>query len=95
MPLVTGHQVIGASSVGAFHELVVVGVRRHVQWARWLNGMGTSLNELQELLPDAPADLELRASQNIAVFGEDRFGDVKPCRLGNRKQENGALQAVR
>ena len=33
MPLVSGHQLIGAGSVGALQELVAVGVRRHLERA--------------------------------------------------------------
>src|ERR1035437_9405796 len=91
MPLVAGHQVIGAGGIGALQELVVAGVLRGVQRARRLDNLRMVLDELQELQAEALADSQLRARQHFTVFRENRVGDVQPGRFGDRKQKDGAL----
>ncbi len=60
MPRTAGHQVIGAGGIGAFQEIVVVRVLRHPQRAGWGNRARAVPDELEELLPYAFADLEVR-----------------------------------
>src|SRR5882762_748351 len=46
MPLVAGYQVVDASRVGAFQELVVVGILRNLERTRGVNELRMVLYEL-------------------------------------------------
>jgi PAS domain S-box-containing protein len=61
MPLVAGHQVVGTGSIGALQKLVVAGVLRGLERTRWADELRTVLYELEELLPESPADFKFRA----------------------------------
>src|SRR5580692_3457579 len=50
------------------------------------------LNELQQLLPKAFANLQFRTGKHLAEFFQDRTGDIQAGRFGNGKQQHGALQ---
>jgi hypothetical protein len=53
------------------------------------------LYKLDELRAKTTPDLEFRTRQDIAIFREDGFGDVKPGWPGERKEEHGALESLR
>ena len=55
MSLVTGHQVV-ARGVGAFQELVVIGVFRNAERRHGANRLRMIFDELQKLLPQASAN---------------------------------------
>lgn len=95
MPLVAGHQVVSARGVGAFQKFVVVRVARHLERSRGPDAAGMALDELQDLLAEAFADLQLRACEHFPIFVHNRFADVEPGRFGDRQQEDGTLEAVR
>ena len=90
-----GHQVVGAGGVGAFQKLVVVGVLCDLERARGLYDLRMVLDEIEELLPEALADFQLRAREHFPVFRNNGVGNVQPGRFGDRKQEDGALESVR
>src|SRR6516225_1525520 len=95
MPLVPGHQVVGAYGIGAFNELVIVGIARHLQCPRWLHQPGVAPDELEKLLPGSLADLQLRAGEHLAVLNKYSGGHVERCRFGDRQDQDGALESVR
>ncbi len=68
MTRIAGYQVVGASGIGAFQEDVVVGIRGDSERLRWRHRLRMAPNELQDLLTQALADLELRAREHFAVF---------------------------
>lgn len=61
MPLVASDQVIGASSIGAFQELVVVGILRDLKRSRRMHELRMILYELEKLPAKAPADAKFPA----------------------------------
>jgi len=95
MTLVAGYQIIGAGCVCAFKELIIVGVFCNLKRTRGSNELRMILYELEELLPEAPADLEFRARKHLTVFRENGFADIQPGWFGERKEEHGALESVR
>src|SRR5713226_1806692 len=95
MSLVAGYQVVGTGSIGTLQKLVVAGVRGDLERMRWADEMRTVLYELEELLPESPADFKFRACEHLAVFRENGFGDVQPGRFRDCKHEDGALESVR
>jgi hypothetical protein len=92
MPLIVGHQVVGAGSIGALQELVIAGVFRDPERARGADELSMILDELEKLLPEAPADFENRAREHVPIFRNDGVGNVKPGWFGDRKQKDGALE---
>src|ERR1017187_9574815 len=52
-------------------------------------------DEMEELLPETPANLQLRARQQLAVFGENGLGSIQRGRLGGRQQKDCPLESVR
>ena len=74
--LAAGYQVVGASRVCTFQELVVVGVLRYPKCTLWVNALRAVLDELEKLLPKPPADFEFPACQNFLVFHQNSFRDV-------------------
>jgi len=95
VPLVTGYEVIGAGRVGAFQELVVVGVLRNLERMSRANELRTVLDELEELLPKASADFEFGAREDFPIFRENGWGDIQPGGFRHRKHEHSALESVR
>lgn len=73
MSPVAGDQVVRVCGAGAFQKPIVVRAPRFY-------GV-TILDEMEELLALALANLQLRASQHIAVFAPDRLADVEPGRV--------------
>src|SRR5438132_4503509 len=52
-------------------------------------------DQLEELLTETPANLQLRARQHLAVFGENGLGNIQRGRLGGRQQKDCPLESVR
>src|ERR1035437_4547792 len=52
-------------------------------------------DELKELLPETPANPQLRTHQHLAVFGENALGSIQRGRLGDRQQKDCPLESVR
>jgi len=94
MPLVAGYQIVDASRVRAFQELVVVGILRNMERARGVNELRTVLYHLKELSPKASADLELRARENLPVFRKNGFADEEPGWSGHGEHEHGTLESI-
>jgi len=60
MALVAGHQVVGASGIGALQKLIVARVLRDPERARRLDESRMILYELEKLMPETPADFQFR-----------------------------------
>ena len=71
VPLIAGNQVIGTGSVGTFHENVIGWIRGDQGQTRRRNDVGVILNQLDQLLTEAPADLQLGPSQNGRIFRQN------------------------
>lgn len=95
MSRIADHQIVGAGSVGALQEHVVVRVRRHLKPSCRHHSMGSALDELEELLPESLADFQFPAGEHLAVLGKDGIRNVELGGSGGRQQEDGVLQAVR
>ena len=95
MPLVAGHQVVGARGVGALQKLVVVRVPRHLERACGPDGVRTAPDELKKLLAQALADFQFRPREYFPVFRKNGVGNVQSGWFRDRKQEDGALESVR
>jgi hypothetical protein len=52
VPLIARDQVVGAGSVGAFQEDIVVGIARDFKTPRRYDGVTVVPDELEQLLPD-------------------------------------------
>src|SRR5436305_14605760 len=52
-------------------------------------------DQLEELLPKTPADLEFRAGENYGVFGHNGIGNIPTSGLSHSKQDHGPLQPLR
>ena len=52
-------------------------------------------DQIHKLTLEALANLQLRTRQHLTVLGKNRIGDIQPRRLGDGKQEDGALQSGR
>jgi hypothetical protein len=61
MPLVAGDQVVGAGGVGAFHELIVVGILRDLQPKCRSHELRPVPDELEKMLAKASTNLEFPA----------------------------------
>jgi hypothetical protein len=94
MPLVAGHQVVGARGIGAFQELVVVRVLGDMDRPGRSDTVRMTADKLEELLAESLADFQLGAREYLSVFGKDGIGDVEACRLRDGKNEDGALEAI-
>ena len=92
---VAGDQVIGAGSVRALHEDAVVGIRGYLGQSRWRNDLRLILDELNQLLAEAPPNLEFGAREDERVFGQNGIGHVPAGWLGESGQYHGPLQAIR
>jgi hypothetical protein len=90
MPLIAGQQVVGACGIGALQKFVVAGVLGNPERPRRSDDVRMVSYELEVLLPEAAADLQLRASEHFTVLRENRVGNVKPGRFRNGQQKDGA-----
>jgi hypothetical protein len=95
MLLIAGYKVVGAGGIRALNEFVVVGVFRNPEQMRGGNYPRLILYKLDEFRAKTTPDLEFRTRQDIAIFREDGFGDVKPGWPGERKEEHGAPESLR
>jgi hypothetical protein len=73
MLLIAGNEVVRACSVGTFDEHIVVRVAGHFKAPRWGNDMAVTLDQLDQLLPEAPANIKVRARKHACIFLQDRF----------------------
>jgi hypothetical protein len=60
MALIAGHEVVGTGGINAFDENVVIGVACDLKPARGTNEVRAFLDEVEELLSEAFADVEFR-----------------------------------
>jgi hypothetical protein len=90
---IAGDEVVGAGGVGAFEEDVVGGVGGGCDAAGRGDEVCTVAEEVEKLAAEGFADAEFGAREDVAIFGEDRRGDVEACGAGEGQKENGALQA--
>ena len=95
MPLIAGHEIVGAGSIGALQKLVVAGVLRDLERMRRPDQLRMVPYELEELLAEPLANFKFRAGEHFAVFRENGFGDVQPGRFGNREHEDRSLKSIR
>ncbi len=68
MSLVAGYQVVGTGSIGTLQKLVVAGVLGDLERMRWADEMRTVLYELEELLPESPADFKFRLRESTSRY---------------------------
>jgi hypothetical protein len=73
MPLIAGNEVVGAGGVGTFDKHVVVRVAGHFKAARLGDNMAVVLDKLQQLLPDAPANMKVRTWEHARILLQDLF----------------------
>jgi len=71
VPLVPCYQIVRAGGVGAFQENIVVRVGRDRETPDGPNQMRVALNELEEAMTQAFANLQLRTRKDSFVFGEN------------------------
>jgi len=76
MPLVPGHQVVSACSIGAFQKLVIFRVDSDLQVAGGVGVVGTAADELEHLLLKSSANMKPGAGENLPIFGHNRFADT-------------------
>src|SRR5450755_3199106 len=93
MPLVTGYEVVGPGGVRTFQKFVIVGIFRNLERPRRRDNLCAIPDELEELLPQAPAYFEFPAREHVAVFGENGLADVEPGWFGDREHEHSALES--
>jgi hypothetical protein len=74
VPLIARDQVVGAGSVGAFQEDIVVGIARDFKTPRSYDGVTVVPDELEQLLPEALADAELRG-ESTSLYSSRRGRD--------------------
>jgi hypothetical protein len=74
VPLLARDQVVGAGSVGAFQEDIVVGIARDFKTPRSY-GVTVVPDELEQLLPGALADEELRG-ESTSLYSSRRGRDT-------------------
>src|SRR5579864_6102899 len=75
--LIARQQKVGARSVGAFQELVVVRVLGKLRKAGRRDRVRIARDEINDLTLAALTDLQFRAGENINVFEEDGVGVVQ------------------
>ena len=68
MTLIARHQVVGARRISAFNKDVVRGIGCYLRQVGGNDNARMVLDQLKQLLPEAPANLELRACQDRSVF---------------------------
>jgi len=93
MPQIARNQVVGAGSIGAFQEPIVVGIARHFKTPRRYDQVTSVSDELKELPAQAFADFERRAGKYVGIFLKDGLGHIKARGLRNREDKGSALQA--
>lgn len=94
MALIAGNQIIGAGSIGAFEEDVVIGVAGDAQRARRNDEMAAVPDELDELEAQIFSDTELGAGKNLRIFIKNGLRNVQPAWLGGCQGQRSALEAV-
>jgi hypothetical protein len=80
--LIAGNQIVRASGVGTFEENTIVWVRGDLKQTGGRDEMGPVFEELKKLLPEAFANVKLRARQHGAILCEDGRRQVEagwPC----------------
>lgn len=90
---VAGDEVVGAGGVGTFEEDVVGGVGGGCDTAGRVDEVGAFAEKVEELAAEGFADAEFGAGEDVAIFGENRRGDVEACGAGEGQEEDSALQA--
>ena len=95
VPLVAGHEIIGATGVGALDEDVVVGVLRHLKGAGRFHETCPMHDQIDDLPLNTLADSEFRTCQDVPVLCQNCPGNEQACRFCECHQQNGALQTVR
>jgi hypothetical protein len=68
MLLIARDQIVGAGRIGTFKKHVVVEVAGDRQAAGRNDGIAAVLDELEQLLPEALANSQFRAAEDLAVF---------------------------
>ena len=68
MPLVAGHQIIGAPRIGTFHEEIVARVGCHLQGARRFDEMGPLPDQVEDLPLNPFADSKFGTRQNVLIL---------------------------
>jgi len=58
-----GHQIVGASLIGAFEGYVIIRIIRDLQSPRRRHSLTVFLDALGKLLPEPPANLQFRAGK--------------------------------
>src|SRR5260370_5933488 len=92
---IAGNQVVRTGSIGALQKSIVVRVGCDLKAPTRSHDMTAVLDELQQLLPKALANVQFRAGEDVAVFFQDEWGDVPARRFRHGEQEDGALQPSR
>lgn len=95
MLLIAGYEVIGPRRIRAFEELIIVQVFRHQERAGRLDEVSLAPYEFEKLLAKPLANLEFRPRQDLAVFVENRLGNVQGRRLRSSKEQNGPRDPAR
>lgn len=73
MAYVAGDQVVRASRIGTFNKDVIVSIFRHQWESRGPDEVRVILEELEQLLPKAAANHQLRPREHFLIFHQDRF----------------------
>jgi hypothetical protein len=95
MPLIARDQVVRARRIGTFQEDAVIGIACDFQSAVRNHSVAVGLDELEQLVAEALANLQFRAAKHVAVFHKDGTGHVKASRFGNREDQDSTLEARR
>jgi hypothetical protein len=74
MPLIAGNQVVRARRIGAFDKHIVVRVAGDFKAARRTDNITVVLDELQQLLANPFADIQLWTRQHSRVFLQECAG---------------------
>ena len=80
--LVVRQQVVCASGVGTFDEHVVFRIGRDLIQTRRCDNVTVVLDQLNQLLSQAPADLEFGPRQDRGVLQHNLFRDIPSRGLG-------------
>jgi hypothetical protein len=92
MPQIARNHVVGAGSIGAFQEPIVVAIARHFKTPGRYDQVTSVSDELEQLPAQAFADFELRAGKYVGAFRQDWLGYVEARGLGNCQNKGSALQ---
>src|ERR1035438_3205049 len=94
MPLIAGNQVVSARRIGAFEKHIVIGVTGDFKAARRADNIAVVSDELQQLLANPFADIQLWTREHVGVFLQDGAGHVEARGLGNGEHKGSALEAL-